>query len=389
MIDLQGAELTAVKRSHSNISNSNKELRTANQSLQYERDGLNRNLEDATQLSNVRGNELAGSQVFLSRADTVSVAELQDRINALNEEIFQAAASLGDFMVPRRYELSDNDGRLFRDRLQKFVGKRMLYILGDQARSNRPEVNSLLIQVAIQIFLVEACEYEMVNLDPNEVEFSRNLTKLYRGIQESGELCFSIPDGSVLLIPDFWLCTEQQSVSGRWRALTLAQIKPNFDKWEKDVVKNIQRLFQVACWDVSHPEHLIAFRRRLEAIFKVAQEIRLAIGQHIISEEFRVHIVRSDESFDSAYMEEEYGDERERGVPDRKTSCVVIGTTAMGLGRVVFSQDNHSRDLECVFPPKVVTDKGLIATLAASSRSPSPRKRAEPWYQDGQDRVHR
>jgi len=153
-------------------------------------------------------------------------------------------------------------------------------------------------------------------------------------------------------------------------------------------VKNIQRLFQVACWDVSHPEHLIAFRRRLEAIFKVAQEIRLAIGQQIISEEFYIHIVRSDESFDSDYMDEEYGDEREKGVPDRKASCVVIGTTAMGLGRTGFSQENHRRNMECIFPPKVVTDKGLIATLAAS-RPPSSRKRAEPRYQDGQDRVHR
>jgi len=187
VIDLQGAELTAIKRSHSNISNLNSDLRTANQSLQYERDGLNRNLQDATQLSNVRGNELAGSQVFLSRADTVSVAELQDRINALNEEIFQTAASLGDFMVPRRYELSDTDGRLFHDRLQKFLGKRMLYILGEQAQLNGPEINPLLIQVAIQIFLVEACEYEMANWDPNEGELSRNLAKLYRGIQQSGE----------------------------------------------------------------------------------------------------------------------------------------------------------------------------------------------------------
>lgn len=151
-------------------------------------------------------------------------------------------------------------------------------------------------------------------------------------------------------------------------------------------MKNIQRLFQVACWDVSSPEHLIAFRRRLEAIFKVAQEIRQAVGQYIISEDFCVQRVQPNELFDGAKMEEEYSDDKEGDVTDRR---VVIGTTGMGLGKVVFSLDKERRNVECVFAPKVVTDKGLIATLAASSRPPSPRKRAQSWYQDGQDRVHR
>lgn len=198
MIHIQRAELAAVERNYTSTLNLNSKLRTANQSLQFERDGLNRNLEDATELSKIRGNELAGSQVFLTRADTISVADLRDQINALNDEIFQAAALLGDNMVLRTYQLSEHDGRLFHDRLQRFVGRKMLDIVCAQARSNVPKANALLIQVVIQIFLVEACEYEMVSWDPNEGEFSRNLARLYKGIHVSGELCctFGLPDRS-------------------------------------------------------------------------------------------------------------------------------------------------------------------------------------------------
>ncbi len=161
------------------------------------------------------------------------------------------------------------------------------------------------------------------------------------------------------------------------------QIKPNFKKWEREVVKNIQRLFQVACWDVSFPEHFIIFKRRLETIFKAAQKIRQIIGQHIILEDFRVHIIRSDETFDSSSMKETYSEEShhsDKGVPDQRISRLVIGTTAIGLLKVVFSPKSGGGSMECIIPPEVITDSGLIATLAASARL------SRPWHQDGQDR---
>jgi len=158
------------------------------------------------------------------------------------------------------------------------------------------------------------------------------------------------------------------------------QIKPNFNKWEKEVVKNIRRLFQVACWDVSYPEHFVVFKRRLETIFKAAQKIRQTIGQHIISEDFRVHIIRSDETFDSSSMKETYREESHHRDKDQRTSRLVIGTTAIGLIKVVFPPKSGRSSMECIILPKVITDKGLIATLAANAHL------SRPWHQDGRDR---
>ena len=50
----------------------------------------------ATSLSETHGKELTGAHVFLPEADGLSISELIQRVDGLNDEIYEAAASLGE-----------------------------------------------------------------------------------------------------------------------------------------------------------------------------------------------------------------------------------------------------------------------------------------------------
>jgi exonuclease VII large subunit len=182
------AELIQLRRDYSKLRSFNKEYHQAYETLQHERNGLSRELENTTDLSNARGKELAGAQVFLSKADNISVVEVKDLVDALNEEIFQTAASLGDCVVRRKYGLSDEDCRSSIKRLRPIVGKGFLQILSAQSEidSNRRDANPLLVQVIAQVVLVDRCKYEVDQWDPNRPNLSDGLAELYRGMRGSG-----------------------------------------------------------------------------------------------------------------------------------------------------------------------------------------------------------
>lgn len=183
IIDVQEADLARTTRNYTSTLSANKELREACDHLQHERDELNRKLVEVTDLSNLRGNELAGAQAFLTKTDNISGQELQDLVHTLNEEIFQAAASLGDCVVRRAYDLSSEDREYYYDRVGEAVGQKTLSILSQQSRSDDHEINPLLVQIVVQVFLVSLCAQEINSWDPNNVEFSDGLQKLYQGMQ--------------------------------------------------------------------------------------------------------------------------------------------------------------------------------------------------------------
>jgi hypothetical protein len=185
------ADLDRLRHENSKLFKDFEQYRQANKNLIREHTGLSRELEDTTNLSNARGKELAVAQVFLSKADNISVGEVRDLVDALNEEIFQAAASLGDCIVRRKYDLSEEEHRSCRKRLRPIVGKGLLQILSAQIRvvtgSNGRNVNPLLVQVVAQILLVDRCVYEVVGWDPSRPELSSGLKELYRGMRAVGQ----------------------------------------------------------------------------------------------------------------------------------------------------------------------------------------------------------
>jgi len=186
-------ELDQLRRDNSKILNCYEEYRQANKTLRREHSGLSRELENIANLSNARGKELASAEAFLSKADNISVVEVRDLVEALNEEIFQTAASLGDCIVRRKYDLSDEEQRSHGKRLRPILGRGLLQLLSVQiVTSNRqPEcVNPLVVQVIAQVLLVDHCVYEIDDWDPNRPDLSSSLKELYRGMRMVGECMF-------------------------------------------------------------------------------------------------------------------------------------------------------------------------------------------------------
>ncbi|KAF9523716.1 hypothetical protein CPB83DRAFT_862354 [Crepidotus variabilis] len=336
------------------MRNENRRLRESNEQLTRERDNFARNLQDATDLSNRRGNELAGAQTFLSKADTISSAELQEKVAALNEEIFQTAAALGEGMVRRRFDVSESTRDERNRKVKGLVGEGMLKILQDHASSDMKDdqpIHPLLVQVAVQVFLTDASNYELGYWDPSDIPFSRRLRDVYIAIQAK----------------------EQQPVCGRWRSLTTAHLPPDFDGWKKAVEKNLHRIFSISNWAPRNHEQLEGFYRRLEPMFRSLQEVRTAIWRSVTSEDYRIFYVKPGESFLGDTMQESYGDESiNKGDKDRQR--VVLGTTSMGLSKAVIKSGFATHELQLVVAPEVVVESTFRAALLTEAKPRSLKR---------------
>ena len=95
-------------------------------SLQNELSNIRLQLEDGKTLSKVREKRLSGAQL---EVDTLSISEVGEKVTALNEEIFQAAAALGEALVHKRYELSQTELSAAAAVSQEMVGEKMTNLL--------------------------------------------------------------------------------------------------------------------------------------------------------------------------------------------------------------------------------------------------------------------
>ena len=154
--------------------------------LQNELYNIHQQLEDAKNLSEVRRKELFGAQVFLTKADTLSISEVGEKVATLNEGIFQAAATLGDILIHKRH---DEVTQAYMDAAtaesQEMVGEKLTNILITQSQKPEPEVNPLLVQVVLQIFMVQFCVSKIQSwyLDNSAIE--RFLGAIYSDIRST------------------------------------------------------------------------------------------------------------------------------------------------------------------------------------------------------------
>ena len=155
--------------------------------LQNELNIVHQQLKDAKNLSEVRGKELFGAQVFLTKADTLSISEVGEKVTALNEEIFQAAATLGDALVHKRHEVSQTEFDAAVAESQGMVGEKLTNTLIAQSRKPEPEVNPLLVQVVLQIFMVKFCVSKIQPWYPGDSVIGEFLTAIYSEIRSTGK----------------------------------------------------------------------------------------------------------------------------------------------------------------------------------------------------------
>ena len=110
-----------------------------------------------------------------------------EKVTALNEEIFQAAATLGETLVHKRRELSQTDLDAATAVSQEMVGKKMTNTLITQSQKLEPKVNPLLVQVVLQIFMVKFCVSKIQSWYPSDSAIGGFLSAIYSEIRSTGK----------------------------------------------------------------------------------------------------------------------------------------------------------------------------------------------------------
>ena len=153
--------------------------------LQNELMNVHQQLKKTKTFSNV-----SGPQVFSTKADTLSISEVGEKVIALNKEVFRAATTLGKALIHKRRKLfeTDLDAAAAVHVSQEMVGKKMTNILITQSQN---PVNPLLVQVVLQIFLVKFCVSKIQSWYPNDSAIGGFLSAVYSEIRSTGKHCIA------------------------------------------------------------------------------------------------------------------------------------------------------------------------------------------------------
>ncbi|CAA7260313.1 unnamed protein product [Cyclocybe aegerita] len=336
----------------------NEILQQRNQQLEWELDSLRDRLQDATALSDARGKELISAQTFLSTADNISVSEVISKIAALNEEVFQISAFLGDCLICRHEPPTpEQDLQEIFETLQRRLGTEIAFALSQQPHTEEKEPNRLLAQMVLQINLVKFC-FRKIRAWHSDGELHHLLGDIFHGIRSS----------------------QQQAVSGRWRALTRSEIEFSSETWENEVMASISKIFAVARWDFPGPDQRTSFQRQLSTLFNAIKEIRLVLGQQFTSADLEVRIPRTDMVYDPTLLDEAYSDGRASEREARAEE--VAGTIEMGLVKVQPLQGSERLQEEILLKPKVL----LGPTLREALHPPSGTSYCR---EERRERMHR
>ncbi|KAJ2935090.1 hypothetical protein H1R20_g2032, partial [Candolleomyces eurysporus] len=346
-------------------------------------------LSDAVNLSEVRGKELKGAQVFLTKADTLSVADVVQKVNALNEEIFQMAAFLGKVFVHEVLEPDANRQEHRREAIQSMyekardnLGETLTNTLARESVNELKEgSNPLLVQTVMQIALTNWCghfgrrwtSYHRADIEsaneakegqPKEPRSESGISKQLDHDRFISELYDSIRDH------------QDQAVAGRWRSLTKAHLPFSTTGWDHSLMLAICSIMSVAGWDTRSTEDIAQVEKRLSSIFKPLLDLRKATGEDVTSADLEVSIIQPGAIFDPSYMEDAYANGSSSSKSKKSAPEAVIGTSGLGLQRLVVKRiktGGVQRQLEILSMPKVVLSKTIKGALEPP---PSTKKKA-------------
>jgi len=144
---------------------------------------LQAKFNDQSTLLNDRTRELQGAQAFLSKADTLSGAEVIRLVEELNQEIMQTAAFISDsFDFVRKPEHVD-EMKEASARTSELIGTTMTSLLGTVQHGEDP----LLIQVALQAATVEFSRWIIMTWDFDGLQAEQPLAEIYNDVRETGK----------------------------------------------------------------------------------------------------------------------------------------------------------------------------------------------------------
>ncbi|KAG5644299.1 hypothetical protein DXG03_008717 [Asterophora parasitica] len=301
-------------------------------------------------LLEARTMELRGAEAFLTKADALSGADVISMLNTLNSEIYQTAAIVAESFDFRsdggrdEGETSSEDVATMEEvhvSTSEIVGSRMLEML----RSSKHHEDPTLVQIAFQAGMTAYSNWIFTSWDLEDPEGDTGLSRIYGKIRYS----------------------EEQAVSGRWRALTRAHIPRMADHdlamYFMDAFVNILLTAKVA-QDRSDLQEAIEsrFAERVNVIVKGAQRLRKAIGEEVTSSDFEVLWIPHDNLFNPSAMDDAFTSDLEKG---RNVQEPILCTTELGLARVVKVPGKGGEwDTTVLLRPKIALKSGIDEMMA-------------------------
>lgn len=303
-------------------------------------------------LLDTRTSELKGAQAFLTKADSMSGADVVRMVEGLDAEILQTAAFMADhFVFGERQDVTEEmQGAI--DRLGELLGPKIVDLLGRTEHANDPT----LIQLACQASTTAYCRWIIVAWDFDDPNYDNFLKHIYMTVQKA----------------------EDQAVSGRWRALTRTHVQSMLHG-DADVSLNLVLHIADTLADVLlvaglkathehiHEEVMTTFGEKLTIVVRAALALNWVIGKDITSADLEPITVLWQSVFDSAVMEDVNGGGLKVGVEH------VLCTTDLGLQRVVKSSKEGESEWQTsmLLKPKVALES-MIEGLQDMKMTESP-----------------
>lgn len=379
-------ECNAAKKHVAHLDN---ELKT----VRHELSAVKQQLSDAVNLSEVRGKELKGAQVFLTKADTLSVTDVIQKVHALNEEIFQMAAFLGEVLVYETLEEGADRRQVRKAAVDKFYPE-AFHLLGEwlattlaQSSVDEPKEpsNPLLVQIVMQVALTSWCASMGIRWTSHQKP-ERGSTAA-KGGEKQKDVTSSIrhqKQDDVLIrgLYDTIRENEDQAVAGRWRSLTRAHIPFSPQGWDHNLMVGILSIMGIAGWTTRNDEEQAQIEMRLASIFKPLLDLRKATGEDVTSADLEIAVVQCGTEFNPLHMEDAYADGRSSSTSKQTGPEPVISTSGLGLHKIVVKKlkgGAKQKQAEVLSMPKVVLEK----TVKEALEPPPPTKRKKKTQGDG------
>ncbi|KAJ7511449.1 hypothetical protein B0H11DRAFT_1700456 [Mycena galericulata] len=274
--------------------------------------------------------EELGAQSFLVSADLISGAEIVAMVRTLNANVFQTAALIADTL-----ECALVDG-MPRGEPLACLG------FGDTIKRLLASADSAAVQIALQTAIARWCKQKIESWCLKDRRLSHHLSGLYEKIWH----------------------TETQATAGRWRALTRANTKRSD---EESLLTNslIDWVFDVmlaAGWNIEDAEGIASLEERfggqISAIVKYSLQLRKAIGEGMVSEEFEVLFIEPNRTFDGKTMEDAEAIRRTDETPINQVAFEVVACTSdIGLQRR--SRNGNLESTGVLLRPKVFLESAF------------------------------
>ena len=127
-------------------------------------------------------------KVIGAQVDTISISEVCEKVTALNDEIFQAVDTLGGALIHERRALSLADLDAAAAESQEMVGEKITNILITQSQNPESEINPVLLQVVLRIFMAKFCVSKIQSWYPDSDNSAAGdiLSGIYSEIRSTG-----------------------------------------------------------------------------------------------------------------------------------------------------------------------------------------------------------